>query len=125
MENVKERYEELAQMSFNSKATYLAWVVEWKWFYVLLSRHIRETRAEIKELQRSLILILDQESWLVCRRKFWEMLRKLDVAKHYATVALLLRRHSKKEAAFQAMTVMTHDVISDAQSAVQVHVARS
>ena len=97
MDNVKERYEELAKAGFNSKETYLAWVVEWKWFYVELSRHIRETRAEIKESQRKLIF----------GPPLWKLLREIGTARHYATAALLLREHSKKEAAYQVM-IVTH-----------------
>lgn len=108
MENIKERYDKLAQTGFNSKATYLAWVEDWKWFYVELSNYIRETRAEIKETQRS----------FVCGAPLWRLMWGIGTARHYATAALLLRSHSKKEAAYQVI-VMAHeesndDVIRDA-----------
>jgi len=53
MENIRERYEALAKWNFTDKETYLAWVVEWKWFYAQLSRHIRDTRLGIRNTQRN------------------------------------------------------------------------
>lgn len=93
MENIKEGYEELAQWSFDSKETYLAWVAEWKWFYVSLSRHIRESRMNIRESQRN------------GSDPTWRLIYSLNTARHYATCALLLRANCKKEAAFQSMIV--------------------
>lgn len=94
MENIKERYEALAKWNFTDKETYLAWVVEWKWFYVELSQHIRDARMGIRNAQRNGVL----PGW----RVYWE----LNTARHYATAALLLRRNCKKEAAYQVMIVM-------------------
>ena len=93
MENVKEQYEKLARWEFTNKETYLAWVVEWKWFYVLLSQHIRDTRAQLRESQRS------------GGDPDWRLHYSLNTARHYATCALLLRKNCKKEAAHQAMIV--------------------
>ena len=112
MDNIKERYDGLARAGFNSRATYLAWVMDWKGYYRELSSFIRETRAEIKESQRKLIF----------GPPLWKLIRRIDTARHYATAALLLRKHSKKEAAYQVMIVMTHeesndDAIRDAMSA--------
>ena len=97
MDNVKERYDKLAKWSFNDRATYLAWVEEWKGYYRELSSFIRETRAEIKESQRKLIF----------GSPLWKLIGQIFRAKHYATAALLLRRNCKKEAAYQVMMV-TH-----------------
>lgn len=94
MENIRERYEALVKWNFTDKETYLAWVVEWKWFYVELSAHIRNTRLGIRNTQRN--------------GEFpgWRVYNNLTRARHYATAALLLRRNCKKEAAFQVMIVM-------------------
>lgn len=94
MENVREQYEKLAQWNFTNKETYLAWVVEWKWFYVLLSQHIRDTRAQVRESQRKGL------------ETDWRDIYSLSAARHYATCALLLRSNCKKEASYQAMIVM-------------------
>lgn len=108
MENVKEQYEKLARWSFNSKETYLAWVMDWKGYYRDLSIFIREARAQFRESQRS------------GAETNWREIYSLNIARHYATCALRLRRNCKKEAAYQVMIVMTHeesndDAIRDAQ----------
>lgn len=103
MDNVKERYEVLANWQFNDRETYLIWVTGWKIYYKELSDHIRETRAQIKESQRQLIF----------GPPLWKLIGQLYRAKHYATAALLLRKNCKKEAAYQVMIVMTHEESND------------
>jgi len=94
MENVKERYAELAKLDFTTRESYFVWVCTWKGFYKELSQYIREIkamiRAELRELSGGPETANDDIP-------LWRLHARVEDARTFATCALQLRADGKKE----------------------------
>ena len=94
MENMKERYDELAKLDFTTRESYFVWVRKWKAFYKELSQYIREVkamiRAEHKEMSGGPETANDDIP-------MWKLRAWVDDARIFATCALQLRATGKKE----------------------------
>ena len=90
-------HDELAQLNFTDRESYLEWVRQWKDCYKELSQTIRSVVAYIKDRQRGKEAADSGSPPGFLEMQLWRAQGLREVLREYATCALIMRAQGKKE----------------------------